>query len=102
MTGVQTCALPIFEGLICAVKRGVQEGVIAPEQEQPLLAKLYAARASRDRGQVTAEINQLQAEVHLLEAQDGLKIEHLFDVRMIGWVEDLVLRLSAPTPVLRP
>ena len=81
-------------------ERGVLEGVIAQEQRQPLLAKLYAARASRDRSQITAELNQLQAEVHLLDAQDGMKIEHLFDARMIGWVEDLILRLSPP--VLRP
>jgi hypothetical protein len=90
-----------IEGLICAVKRGVKEGVIAPNQEQPLLAKLYAAQASRDRGNVTAESNQLTAEIHDLEAQSGKKIQPAFDQRMIGWTQDLIIRISQP-PVLKP
>jgi len=32
---------------------------------QPLLAKLYAAQASRERGNVTAEANQLGAEIRI-------------------------------------
>ena len=90
-----------IEGLICAVKRGVKEGVIAPQQEQPLLAKLYAAQASRDRGNVTSETNQLQAEVHDLQAQDNKKIQPSFAQRMIGWTQDLIIRISPPA-VLKP
>jgi hypothetical protein len=90
---------PTIEGLICAVHRGVREGLIAPQQEQPLIAKLNAAIASRDRGNTTSETNQLQAEVHDLQAQDAKKIQPLFDARMIGWVQDVIIRIPAPSSI---
>jgi hypothetical protein len=33
-----------IEGLICAVQRAVAQGLVGPELETSLLAKLYAAR----------------------------------------------------------
>jgi RHS repeat-associated protein len=90
-----------IEGLICAVERGVLEGLIAPEQRQPLLAKLYAAQASRDRSQVTPEINQLTAFIHDDQAQTGKKIQTNFADRLIGWTQDLIVRLT-PRPSLLP
>jgi hypothetical protein len=110
-TTVQTLVFEVhatIEGLICAVQRGVREGLIARELEQSLLAKLYAARSSRDRGNRTAEVNQLTALVHEVEtAQAGKKITATFAVRFVGWTNDLIARINArvvatvvlPTPL---
>jgi hypothetical protein len=85
---------PTIEGLICAVQRAVAEGLVAPELENSLLAKLYAARASRDRGNRTPEINQLQAFMRELAAQRGKKIATAFADRATGWTNDLISRIT--------
>jgi len=82
-----------IEGLICAVQRAVAEGLVAPELETSLLAKLYAARASRDRGNRTPEVNQLQAFTQELAAQRGKKIDSVFADRATGWTNDLIARI---------
>src|SRR5439155_7593273 len=84
-----------IEGLECAVHRGVGLSLVARQQENPLIAKLEAAKASRDRGNTTPEINQLQAFVHDVEAQRGKKIDGAFADRLIGWTNDLISRLSS-------
>jgi hypothetical protein len=83
-----------IEGLICAVRRAVALGLVAREQERPLIAKLEAAKASRDRGNAGAEINQLQAFIHDLEAQRGKKIDVGFADNAIGWTNDLISRIG--------
>ena len=83
-----------IEGLECAVHRAVKLGLVAAQQEQPLIAKLEAAKASRDRGNTTAEINQLQAFIQDLQAQRGKKIDPVFADRAIGWTLDLISRIS--------
>jgi hypothetical protein len=95
---VQTLAFSVhatIEGLICAVQRAVAEGLVAPELENSLLAKLYAARASRDRGNRTPEMNQLEAFTHELAAQRGKKIESVFADRATGWTADLISRIMS-------
>jgi hypothetical protein len=82
-----------IEGLICAVQRAVAEGLVAAELESSLLAKLNAAKASRDRGNATSEINQLHAFEHELAAQRGKKIDATFGDRAAGWTDDLVARI---------
>jgi hypothetical protein len=82
-----------IEGLICAVQRAVAEGLVAPELETSLLAKLYAARASRDRGSTTSEINELEAFVRELAAQREKKITVSFADRATGWTYDLISRI---------
>jgi hypothetical protein len=84
-----------IEGLICAVRRAVVEGLVAPELETSLLAKLNAARASRDRGNPTPEINQLEAFTHELAAQRGKKIDLAFVDRATGWTDDLIARIRS-------
>ena len=74
--------------------RAVKLGLVAAQQEQPLIAKLEAAKASRDRGNTTAEINQLQAFIQDLQAQRGKKIDPVFADRAIGWTLDLISRIS--------
>jgi hypothetical protein len=84
-----------IEGLICAVQRAVAEGLVAPELATSLLAKLNAARASRDRGNPTPEINQLEAFTHQLAAQRGKKIATAFADRATGWTTDLIARITS-------
>ena len=84
-----------IEGLICAVHRAVHEGTVAGEQENPLIAKLQAAQASRDRGGRTPETNQLQAFIHDLQAQSGKKIQTPFAARAMGWTQDLIDRIAS-------
>ena len=88
-----------IECLIAAVKRAVREGLVSSEQEQPLLAKLEAAKASRDRGNVTPEINQLEAFIHDLAAQRGKKIAPSFSDRATGWAADLINRIKSGAPI---
>jgi hypothetical protein len=82
-----------IEGLICAVQRATAQGLVAAELENSLLAKLNAAKASRDRGNPTPEINQLQAFEHELAAQRGKKIVATFGDRATGWTDDLIARI---------
>jgi hypothetical protein len=82
-----------IEGLICAVQRAAAEGLVASELENSLLAKLYAAQASRDRGNATPEINQLQAFEHELAAQRGKKVAATFADHATGWTNDLIARI---------
>ena len=84
-----------IEGLICAVQRAVAEGLVAKELENSLLAKLNAAKASRDRGNATPEINQLQAFENELAAQRTKKIDAAFADRATGWTDDLIARIEA-------
>jgi hypothetical protein len=84
-----------IEGLICAVQRAVAEGLVASNLGNSLLVKLYAARASRDRGNRTPEANQLEAFVHELAAQRGKKIVPAFSDRATGWTEDLIARVES-------
>jgi hypothetical protein len=86
-----------IEGLICAVQRAVKEGLVAAELETSLLAKLDAARASRDRGNRTPEVNQLSAFTNELAAQRGKKIQTAFDDRAAGWTNDLIARIESGT-----
>jgi hypothetical protein len=82
-----------IEGLICAVERAAGLGLVAREQKQALLAKLYAAKASRDRGNgssVAAQLGSLQQD---LLAQRGKKIDVAFADRAIGWTNDLISRI---------
>jgi hypothetical protein len=58
--------------------------------EQSLLATLYAARASRDRGDRIAEISQLRRSCTKLAAERGKKIATAFADRATGWTNDLV------------
>jgi hypothetical protein len=83
-----------IEGLECAVHRAVGLGLVAAQQEQPLIAKLEVAKASRDRGKTAAEINQLQAFVYDLQAQRGRKSDAAFADRAIGWTNDLISRIG--------
>ena len=85
-----------IEGLICAVQRATAQGLIAPELENSLLVKLDAALSSRNRGNPTPEINQLQAFTQELAAQRGKKIDPGFDTRATAWTNDLISRTSAP------
>jgi hypothetical protein len=82
-----------IEDLECAVHRAVALGLVSRQQEQALIAKLEAAKASRDRGNTTSEINQLQAFIHDLQAQRGKKIDPAFDDRAVGWTNDLIARV---------
>jgi hypothetical protein len=50
--------------------------------------------ASRDRGNATPEINQLEAFTHELAAQRGKKIATAFAVRVSGWTNDLIARIK--------
>jgi hypothetical protein len=84
-----------IEGLICAVERAVDEGLIRPELENSLLVKLYAARASRERGQVTPQLGQLRSFTHELASQRGKKIAATFTDRASGWTNDLIARVLA-------
>ena len=84
-----------IEGLICAVQRATAEGLIAANLENSLLAKLNAARASRDRGNHTPETNQLAAFTHELAAQRGKKFETAFSDRATGWTDDLISRIES-------
>jgi hypothetical protein len=96
-TSTQTITLSVhatIEGLICAVNKGVQLGLIGQNQKQPLLAKLAAAQAARDRGNVNAEIGTLTAFIHDLEAQRGKAIDTATANRFIGWTLDLLSRLA--------
>ena len=93
-----------IEGLICAVQRAVTEGLVAPELETSLIAKLEAARASRDRGNTTAEVKQLEAFIQQLAAQRGKKVEPTFADLATGWTEDLITRIGrgAAGPAMKP
>jgi hypothetical protein len=84
-----------IEGLICAVQRAVKEGLIAPELETSMLANLYAARASRDRGSVISELNQLEAFKAELDSQRGKKVVPSFVDRATGWTDDLISRIKS-------
>ena len=84
-----------IEGLICAVQRAVALGLVAPETENDLMAKLNAAKASRDRGNSTPEVNQLQALINATQAQRGKKINTAFADRFSGWTQDLTVRIQA-------
>ena len=84
-----------IEDLICAVQRATREVLVAAQLENSLLAKLYAARNSRDRGQVGSQTNQLQAFIHELSAQRGKKITPSFADRARGWTADLIARLTS-------
>jgi hypothetical protein len=98
---VQTVTFSVhatIEGLICAVQRAVAEGIVAPELENALLAKLYAAQASRNRGDRTPEANQLGAFVNQLAAQRGKKIAADFADRATGWTNDLITRIANGVP----
>jgi cytochrome c len=81
-----------IEGLICAVQRAVREGLISRDLEQPLLAKLSAAKAARERGDWTSQTNVLKAFVNDLQAQRWKKIDAVFADRAKGWVLDLIAR----------
>ena len=83
-----------IEGLICAVQRAVSEGLVAPELETALVAKLEAARASRDRGNTRAEVNQLEAFAQQLAAQRGKKVAPTFADLASGWTEELITRIG--------
>ena len=84
-----------IEGLICAVQRAVAEGLIDANLENSLLAKLNAAKASRDRGNATPEVNQLAAFTNELAAQRGKKITASLADRATGWTNDLISRIKS-------
>jgi len=71
------------------VERAYAEHSISIGLNNSLLAKLRAAQAAQDAGQVRALNNILGAVVHELEAQSGKAIDAELAARFIAWVQDL-------------
>ena len=77
------------------MQRATAEGLVAAELENSLLAKLYAAKASRDRGNSTPEIDQLQAFERSSPPSAARRSCPTFADRAIGWTDDLIGRIRS-------
>jgi hypothetical protein len=81
-------------GLIHEIDEAVAAGEIAANQQTSLLAKLIAAEAALNAGDIASAETNLQDLISQINAQTGKKISLGTGASLVDWVSDLIARLS--------